>query len=88
MMDVTPEKAVHTLRTADPSSLFYYSQHIAEVVEGLIDQVSVLESLVRSIDQLNISEVTDNLHEVTISAKVSKQTLRNLLKAFANDELP
>jgi hypothetical protein len=83
-VDITPEKAVHTLRTADPSSLFYYSQHIAEVLESLIEERNLFQSLLQSLDEIQIVSLSDNLLELLLKGKMLKSEVKNLLKEFAN----
>jgi|LakMenE18May11ns_1017448.scaffolds.fasta_scaffold8408074_2 hypothetical protein len=84
---ITAAEAIRTLRTADASSLFYYSQHIAEVVETLLYKADLLASLLRSLDDLETSEMGQPLSAIRISAKVQNETLHGLLKEIAAIQL-
>lgn len=84
MDKITPEKAIHTLRTADPSSLFFYSQHIAEVLTELNDRVQILHELLRALDDFSTSEMGEPLSTITMYAKVDNTLLHKLLLEISN----
>jgi hypothetical protein len=86
-MDLTPEAALDTLRTADPHALYFYSQHIAVVICDLVDEVKTLRSLMDSLDHVDIALLDSALCEMTLTATMSKNVLKDLLGVIANANL-
>jgi hypothetical protein len=54
------------------------------VLESLIEQQNLFQSLLKSLDEIQIVSVSDNLLELLLKGKMPKSEVKNLLKEFAN----
>ena len=86
-MDLTPEAALRVLRSANAHDLYFYSQHIAVVVEDLLADVRVLRHLVDGLDQVEVDGMASPLRQVRLHATLSSQVLNNLLGVIANADI-
>ena len=83
-MDLTPDAALRVLRAADAHDLFFYSQHIAVVLEDLLADVRVLHRLVAGLDQVEVNGLANPLRQVRLHATLSTEVLNRLLEVIAN----
>lgn len=86
-MDLTPKAALRILRSGDAHDLYFYSQHIAVVVEDLLADVQVLHRLVEGLDQVEVDGMASPLRQVRLHATLSTQVLNNLLGVIANADI-
>ena len=80
-----PEEVVDLLRSADVATLYFYSQHMADVVSSLIEQLAFFEDFFASLDSVSFENLNEPLTKVSMNAILDAQTLNGLLNAMQND---
>ena len=84
------EEVISLLRSADLATLYFYSQHMAEIVLDLAAQVVVFQDLIVSRNSFNILpalplEQSYCLTKISLSAIVDEETLNGFIEAMKQD---
>ena len=86
MSDLTnPQEVIGLLRSADMASLYFNSQHMAEVVEGLLERATFCQNLLDSLDSLSLENLNKPLTMVSMTGMLDEETLNGLLEAMKLD---
>jgi hypothetical protein len=80
-----PQQVINLLRSADIATLYFYSQHMAEVVEELLEQATFCQKLLDSLDSLSLEDLTKPLTKVSMDGMLDEETLNALLEAMKLD---
>lgn len=79
------EEVISLLRSADLATLYFYSQHMAEIVLDLAAQVVVFQDLIESLDSVSFDNLNEPLTKISLSAIVDEQTLNGFIEAMKQD---
>jgi hypothetical protein len=80
-----PQEVISLLRSADFATLYFYSQHMAEVVAELAKQVVFCQKLINSLDSLSLENLDRPLTKVSMNGMLDEETLNGLLEAMKLD---
>lgn len=79
------EDVISLLRSADLATLYFYSQHMAEIVSDLAAQVVVFQDLIESLDSVSFDNLNEPLTKISLSAIVDEETLNGFIEAMKQD---
>jgi len=79
------EEVIGLLRSADIATLYFYSQHMAEIISDMADRVVVFQDLIESLDSVSFENLNEPLTKISLSAIVDEQTLDGFIKAMKQD---
>ena len=79
------EEVISLLRSADLATLYFYSQHMAEIVLDLAAQVVVFQDLIESLDSVSFDNLNEPLTKISLSAIVDEETLNGFIEAMKQD---
>jgi hypothetical protein len=80
-----PQEVIDLLRSADIANLYFYSQHMAEVVEELFKHATFCQKLLDSLDSLSLEDLNKPLTKVSMDGMLDEETLNGLLEAMKLD---
>jgi hypothetical protein len=80
-----PQEVISLLRSADIATLYFYSQHMAEVIADMVEQVSFCQKLLDSLDSLSLEDLNKPLTKVSMNGMLDEETLNGLLEAMKLD---
>lgn len=79
------KEVISLLRSADIATLYFYSQHMAEVISNLSDQLVTFRAFIESIDSVSFENLNEPLTKISLSAIVDEQTLNGFIEAMKQD---
>ncbi len=81
----SPEEVVSLLRSADMATLYFYSQHMAQLIAELAVEVAFYRSLLDSLDSLSLEDLNKPLTKISMTGMLDEGTLNGLLEAMKLD---
>jgi ABC-type Zn uptake system ZnuABC Zn-binding protein ZnuA len=80
----TIDDVIKTLRSADPASMYFHSQHMAEVLESLASDYKILLSLLSNLDSVEVENMSNPLTQVRLVSTLPDHVLGDLLRVMAD----